>query len=519
MTCPSILSTRGDTCESLSRRCGVSEDYLLIFNGNSTCSTLPLGLPVCCSDGARQLPPTGNGALCYVYTIEHGDTCAQLADGFGITVPEIVKWNKNTTGWNGCNHLEDGGRICLSAGEPPMPVALPDAVCGPRCSVWGKCGTGPDFCGSAAAGDAVPKASSKETNAMTAIIPKASAKEVNGVTTVLRATTKAGTAAIAVIPKASTKGVEAVTSIVSKASTKEGKATTPVIPMASTKHVEAVTSIVSKASTKESKAATTAIPTVTPEFFNGIIALPLATTNEVNSITTGPKTTTIQATSTITVDTVTPGPAEKKLDFDLLNPLLFIMSVAKLESAGKDATTTVPTQSTTSKATATTLISTTKPSTSVATTLTTATKTNDNPPSTNAAGVVTVPTGWSLTMYGGWDCSGNYMVFEGHNKKLDDSDCMLIGKDSTLRSVLNDTAVSCRWWIEGGNDWLPCSESYMSVKPNSWVMSNGLCTVSPNKKCDNYNDIAETYGWRGTGNCQNRRTMDPAFGSMKCYVG
>jgi hypothetical protein len=110
------------------------------------------------------------------------------------------------------------------------------------------------------------------------------------------------------------------------------------------------------------------------------------------------------------------------------------------------------------------------------------------------------------------------MTLQGHNKKLADSDCMTFGKDTTLGTVINDTAVSCRWWIDGGNDWKPCSESWM-IKPNSWVMSNGLCTVSPNEECDNYNDIAQTYGWRGQGKCQNRQKMDPVFGSMNCYVG
>jgi hypothetical protein len=131
--------------------------------------------------------------------------------------------------------------------------------------------------------------------------------------------------------------------------------------------------------------------------------------------------------------------------------------------------------------------------------------------------IETVPSGWSLTMYTGTNCEGNYMTLQGHNRKLDDSACVAMGSD--LGTIINDTSISCRWWVNGGLVWEPCSNSRLT-HPNSWIISNGLCTVVENEECDNYNDIGQTYGWRGPGHCQNRKTADPwPFGSMQCYVG
>jgi hypothetical protein len=131
----------------------------------------------------------------------------------------------------------------------------------------------------------------------------------------------------------------------------------------------------------------------------------------------------------------------------------------------------------------------------------------------------TVPSGWSLTMFTGDDCAGNYMKLQGHNKNLEDSACLLM--DSDVGTIVNDTSISCLWWTRNGNAYepTPCSESRLT-HPNSWIMSNGLCTVVENEQCDNSKDIGQTYGARGKGDCQNRKTADPfPFGSMQCYVG
>ena len=120
-------------------------------------------------------------------------------------------------------------------------------------------------------------------------------------------------------------------------------------------------------------------------------------------------------------------------------------------------------------------------------------------------------------MYTSRDCEGNYTTLQGHNKKLDDSACLVMGSD--IGTIINDTSVSCRWWVDGGLSSEPCSNSRLT-HPESWEISNGLCTVVKNEECDNYRDIGQTYGWRGPGHCQNRKKSDPwPFGSMQCYVG
>lgn len=140
--------------------------------------------------------------------------------------------------------------------------------------------------------------------------------------------------------------------------------------------------------------------------------------------------------------------------------------------------------------------------------------------STSPTGSIeTVEDGWTLQMYPEKNCEGSsYMLLRGYNKKLADSACLVMpGWD--INSISNDVDVSCRWWTEGGLNSAPCNETKMQ-QLNSWVMSNGLCTVVRNEDCDNYHDIGQTYGARGGGICQNRQHADPApFGSMNCYVG
>lgn len=78
------------------------------------------------------LLPQDHG-VCYIYTIQGGDTCASIAADHGITVADIEKYNTNTWAWYGCDGAwYQGNFICLGPGEPPMPVALPQATCGPQ---------------------------------------------------------------------------------------------------------------------------------------------------------------------------------------------------------------------------------------------------------------------------------------------------------------------------------------------------------------------------------------------------
>ncbi|KAJ5747621.1 uncharacterized protein N7511_009317 [Penicillium nucicola] len=119
----------------------------------------------------QPVPAQGAGGICYMYIIQGADTCFSIAQQHSITVADIEAFNKNTWAWLGCKKsLYQGAFICLSAGAAPMPVALPQATCGPQvpgttrpknfdllgtlnpcpekgcCSPWGVCGTTPEFC-------------------------------------------------------------------------------------------------------------------------------------------------------------------------------------------------------------------------------------------------------------------------------------------------------------------------------------------------------------------------------------
>jgi hypothetical protein len=130
------------------------------------------GQHVCCSAG--DLPdfrpkPLADGT-CFSYTTKKDDNCATIAASNAITVDDIESFNKETWGWMGCNNLGYSQTMCLSKGNPSIPVALSNAVCGPQvpgtakptngtkladlnpcklnacCNIWGQCGITKDFC-------------------------------------------------------------------------------------------------------------------------------------------------------------------------------------------------------------------------------------------------------------------------------------------------------------------------------------------------------------------------------------
>jgi chitinase len=87
-----------------------------------------------------------------------------------MTVQDIIDRNHQTWGWEGCATLYIGMKICLSAGIPPFPANVPNAICGPQangtqpnsnvntwanlnmcplnacCDVFGQCGITSEFC-------------------------------------------------------------------------------------------------------------------------------------------------------------------------------------------------------------------------------------------------------------------------------------------------------------------------------------------------------------------------------------
>jgi hypothetical protein len=99
------------------------------------CSTLIVGQPVCCSEGKLPYNPPKQKAdgYCYDYEVKKGDECASIAVMNDITMTELMSFNKKTWGWIGCDPLYTG-KICLSTGSPPMPLAVANTVCGPTVS-------------------------------------------------------------------------------------------------------------------------------------------------------------------------------------------------------------------------------------------------------------------------------------------------------------------------------------------------------------------------------------------------
>ncbi|KAK4034272.1 hypothetical protein C8A01DRAFT_39279 [Parachaetomium inaequale] len=172
-TCTTIQVVAGDGCGSLASKCGISGADFATFNPSSTlCSTLQVDQHVCCSAG--DLPdfrpqPSPDGT-CATYTVQAGDYCALIASNNYITADDIESFNHQTWGWNGCPYLQVGQAICLSAGNPPMPAPMSNAICDPQvpgtqppsdfsqlaglnpcplnscCNVWGQCGITPSFC-------------------------------------------------------------------------------------------------------------------------------------------------------------------------------------------------------------------------------------------------------------------------------------------------------------------------------------------------------------------------------------
>ncbi|KAJ6018091.1 hypothetical protein N7451_001470 [Penicillium sp. IBT 35674x] len=78
------------------------------------------------------VPGKDGDGLCYNYIVQYSDTCQSIASEYGITKALIEKYNSDTWGWTGCSGIYQGDIICLSSGEPPMPMALPLATCGPQ---------------------------------------------------------------------------------------------------------------------------------------------------------------------------------------------------------------------------------------------------------------------------------------------------------------------------------------------------------------------------------------------------
>lgn len=190
-TCQYLQVKRGEGCDSLAKRCSVSQADLVRFNGGGDfCSHLIVDQYVCCSTGTLPdfSPQPGSDGNCKVYSIKQGDTCDSIATSNKMTVSQLRDRNKKTWGFAGCNSIYPGQKICLSAGRQPMPATIPNAVCGPQkndtrppddiskladlnpcplnacCDKWGQCGITSEYCTQIDSETGAPGTSAPGTN-------------------------------------------------------------------------------------------------------------------------------------------------------------------------------------------------------------------------------------------------------------------------------------------------------------------------------------------------------------------
>uniref|UniRef100_A0A0P0BVC1 chitinase n=1 Tax=Hypocrella siamensis TaxID=696354 RepID=A0A0P0BVC1_9HYPO len=170
--CRVIQVQQGDSCASLSSRCGIrGRDFSNYNPKRDLCSTLMPKQWVCCSEGnlPDMRPQRESDGTCRSYRVQSGDGCWAIANNFGLEQRDIEDLNKMTWGWAGCAHLQAGQIICLSEGNTPMPAQVDGVRCGPQkpgtqkpsgsftgkdleklnpcplnacCSGWGYCDTG-----------------------------------------------------------------------------------------------------------------------------------------------------------------------------------------------------------------------------------------------------------------------------------------------------------------------------------------------------------------------------------------
>jgi hypothetical protein len=120
---------------------------------------------------------------------------------------------------------------------------------------------------------------------------------------------------------------------------------------------------------------------------------------------------------------------------------------------------------------------------------------------------------WQLTMYSKKNCEGDYYLLQGYDSGLDH--CLQL--QSALSTVVSNTGVSCRWWLNGGfSGWTSCDKSDLK-KPMTWFMNRGSCLVYSDTACKEYSGTINGGTHLG---CQSVNLMatepDTNFGSLMC---
>ncbi|KAJ5667084.1 glycoside hydrolase [Penicillium longicatenatum] len=191
-TCTYREVVSGDTCYGLITDCGITSDEFYEYNtATDLCTALVPGEYVCCSSGSLPdfSPSAYSNGTCYTYSVQSGDSCSDLASTYSLTEAEIETYNNETWAWYGCSELQAGQNICLSTGNPPYPLPIANAECGPQvagtvfnstdsgdwesynpcplnacCDAFGQCGITPVYCNRTFADNNNPGTAANGTN-------------------------------------------------------------------------------------------------------------------------------------------------------------------------------------------------------------------------------------------------------------------------------------------------------------------------------------------------------------------
>ena len=341
----------------------------------------------------------------------------------------------DTWGWNGCGHLEQGSFICLSNGKAPMPMALPQAICGPQVP------------GTARPSNMADLASLNPCPSAECVSPL-----FRGGCNLKLTRIQCTTDGLCV-----KKGTEqCISSIVTISSSTSLLALAPNDPHTST------------------------LKKTTKTEGNGKLGVTSTTTIRVTVPTN-------KTTATTTKEQRTTHSSEK----------------SETKVATTSTHSTRETMHSTSTHSITTEITRTSKTTKSATTTSAVSTTSSKP--------------WEIAIYSESDCAGDYYLVSGHNVNVSKTCITLRG--GKLSTEISSTAISCRWYTEGGfGPWTDCASSPLK-SPKSWYISNGICSVLDDANCKGNDGIGMAYySWDGKG-CRNWAKFDPiVWGSMHCSI-
>jgi chitinase len=168
--CRTAGVSAGNLCGDLARKCGISLSELMSFNRGLNCNNLQEKQKICCNSGSLSPEKQADGT-CATHKVEDLEGCWDIATANSISVENLETWNRNTWGWGGCGpSMQAQILICISPGDPPMPLPVAGTDCGPIkpgtskppagtklvdlnpcplnacCGVFGFCGTTTEFC-------------------------------------------------------------------------------------------------------------------------------------------------------------------------------------------------------------------------------------------------------------------------------------------------------------------------------------------------------------------------------------